>query len=75
VPALVFRSGASDPNHPRATSEAVAELLPNARLVEPPWGDREWHERQAEREQTGGIFVGWPRLAPQLLAWADEVLA
>jgi pimeloyl-ACP methyl ester carboxylesterase len=73
VPALVFRSGASDPNHPRATTEAVAELLPNARLVEPPWGDREWHERQAEREQTGGIFVRWPLLAPQLLDWADEL--
>jgi pimeloyl-ACP methyl ester carboxylesterase len=75
VPAIVFRSGASDPNHPRATTEAVAGLLPNARLVEPPWGDREWHIRGAEREQTGGLFVGWPLLAPQLLDWADEVLA
>lgn len=74
VPALVFRSGASDPNHPRVTTEAVAGLLPNARLVEPPWGDREWHVRQAEREETGGIFVGWPALAPQLLDWADEVV-
>lgn len=74
VPALVFRSGASDPNHPRATSEALAEVLPNARLVEPPWGDREWHERQAERQQTGGLFVRWPLLAPQLQEWADEVL-
>jgi hypothetical protein len=74
VPALVFRSGASDPSHPRATSEAVSDLLPNARLVEPPWGDREWLIRQAERDRTGGLFVGWPRLAPQLLAWADEVL-
>jgi pimeloyl-ACP methyl ester carboxylesterase len=74
VPAIVFRSGASDPNHPRATTEAVAGLLPNARLVEPPWGDREWLIRQAEREQTGGIFVGWPKLAPQLVEWADEVL-
>src|SRR5262245_30673111 len=74
VPTIVFRSGASDPNHPRATTEAVADLLPNARLVEPPWGDREWIERQATREQTGGIFSGWPQLAPQLLAWADEAL-
>ncbi|HEY7106577.1 MAG TPA: alpha/beta hydrolase [Acidimicrobiia bacterium] len=73
APAIVFRSGASDPSHPRATTEAVAELLPNAQLVEPPWGDREWHERQAERAQTGGIFVRWPLLAPQLLAWADEL--
>lgn len=74
VPALVFRSGASDPNHPRATSEAVADLLPAARLVDPPWGDREWHVRQAERNRTGGLFVGWPALAPQLLEWADDVL-
>lgn len=74
VPAIVFRSGASDPAHPRATSEAVAGLLPDSRLVEPPWGDREWHVRQAEREQTGGLFVGWPLLAPQLIEWADEVL-
>jgi pimeloyl-ACP methyl ester carboxylesterase len=75
APALVLRSGASDPHHPRATSEAVADLLPNARLVEPPWGDREWHERQAERAETGGLFVRWPLLAPQLLDWADEVVA
>jgi pimeloyl-ACP methyl ester carboxylesterase len=73
APALVFRSGASDPHHPRATSEAIADLLPNARLVEPPWGDRKWHERQAERETTGGLFVRWPLLAPQLQTWADEV--
>src|SRR5271165_1210492 len=46
IPALVFRSGASDVHHTRATSEALAGLLPEARLVEPPWGDREWLERQ-----------------------------
>jgi hypothetical protein len=32
------------------------------------------HIRRAEREQTGGLFVGWPLLAPQLLEWADKVL-
>ena len=51
VPALVFRSGASDPHHPRATIEKVAGLFPGARLVEPPWGDREWVER-------GGVAEG-----------------
>ncbi len=76
MPTLVFRSGASDVNHTRATSEAIAEALPNARLVEPPWGDREWMERQAARNRgEGDLFDGWPQLAPQLLAWADEVLA
>lgn len=74
VPTLVFRSGASDLNHPRATSEAVAAALPDARLVEPPWGDREWLERQAARAQGGSLFERWPLLAPPLLAWADEVL-
>jgi pimeloyl-ACP methyl ester carboxylesterase len=75
VPALVFRSGASDGYHTRATSEAVAAGLPNARLVEPPWGDREWIERGEERETTGGLFVRWPRLAPVLQDWANEVLS
>ena len=47
LPTLVFRSGESDAYHTRATSEQVAAALPNARLVEPPWGDREWIERSA----------------------------
>ena len=72
LPALVFRSGESDVWHTRATSERLAEVLPRARLVEPPWGDREWLERGEEREK--GIFVRWPLLAPQLLEWhAAEV--
>ena len=47
VPTLVFRSGASDMYHTRATSEALAAGLPGAELVEPPWGDHEWNDRQA----------------------------
>jgi hypothetical protein len=72
IPALVFRSGESDAHHTRATSEALAELLPRGRLVEPPWGDREWIERGDAREE--GIFSRWPLLAPQLLEWQAEVL-
>ena len=72
LPALVFRSGASDPHHTRATSEALAEMLPGGRLVEPPWGDREWIERGEAPEE--GLFVRWPLLAPQLLEWEVEVL-
>jgi hypothetical protein len=74
LPALVFRSGESDAFHTRATSETLVGLLPKARLVEPPWGDREWIERQADRERMGGLFVRWPRLAPLLCEWSDEVL-
>jgi pimeloyl-ACP methyl ester carboxylesterase len=74
LPALVLRSGESDAFHTRATSEALAQLLPNARLAGPPWGDREWIERQAEREKLGGLFVRWPLLAPLLCEWATEAL-
>jgi pimeloyl-ACP methyl ester carboxylesterase len=76
LPALVFRSGASDYNHTRATSENLAKLLPKARLVEPPWPDTEWNDRSAARPGgTGeGLFVGWPALAPILQDWADEAL-
>ena len=67
VPTLVFRSGASDPYHTRATSEGVQGLIRGSRLVEPPWGDREWIERQGVHEE--GLFARWPKLAPQLLEW------
>ena len=75
LPTLVFRSGESDPHHTRATSERLAEVLPNARLVEPPWGDREWLERGEARTERGeGLFARWPLLAPQLLEWADTAV-
>ena len=76
IPALVFRSGASDFNHTRATSENLAKLLPDARLVEPPWGDSEWNHRSAARPggRGEGLFAGWPALAPILADWATEAL-
>jgi pimeloyl-ACP methyl ester carboxylesterase len=73
VPALVLRSGRSDPAHPRETSEAVAALIPTARLDEPPWGDREWIERGEDWENGGTpLFSRWPLLVPQLSAFGDE---
>jgi pimeloyl-ACP methyl ester carboxylesterase len=73
VPSLVFRSGASDPYHTRATSELLHSLIKTSRISEPPWGDREWIERGiAARGGTGGLFERWPLLAPQLLEFAAE---
>ncbi len=69
VPALVCRSGESDPFHTRKTSEDLAQALPNAQLTEPPWADREWVD-----SQIGHRFVNWPRLAPILNEWADKTL-
>jgi hypothetical protein len=70
MPVMVFRSGKSDVHHPRATSEAVHGAIPGARLVEPPWGDREWLDRTKAQEQGEGLFARWPLLAPQLLEFA-----
>jgi len=71
VPTLIFRSGASDAHHTRATSERVHELIPGSVLVEPPWGDGEWNERGDDsRAGTGFLFERWPLLAPQLLDFA-----
>jgi pimeloyl-ACP methyl ester carboxylesterase len=71
LPTLVFRSGASDPHHTRATSERLHALIPGAQLVEPPWDDTEWMQRSAAaREGTGALFERWPLLAPQLLDFA-----
>lgn len=70
VPALVFRSGASDPHHTRETSERLAGLLGRSELVEPPWPDAEWNERMEAAQSGGtGLFARWPLLAPQLLEW------
>jgi pimeloyl-ACP methyl ester carboxylesterase len=74
LPALVFRSGESDAYHTRDTSEQVAAALPGARLVEPPWGDREWIERgEAGAAGGGSLFERWSRLVPQLANWSRDV--
>ncbi len=71
VPTLIFRSGASDPHHTRATSEVLHGLIRDSRLVEPPWGDEEWNERSdATRNGTGALFERWPLLPPQLLEFS-----
>jgi len=72
LPSLVFRSGASDLAHTRATSERLAEVLPTVELVEPPWGDTEWNQRHTPEAQAEGLFAHWPLLATQLLEWADR---
>ena len=75
IPILVFRSGESDPHHPRATSERLASRLPGARLVEPPWGDREWLDRVDAAQQGGALFERWHLLVPQLVEWTYAELS
>lgn len=70
VPGLPDAQAAAEDE--RGNVERIASMLPKATLVEPPWGDTEWAERQAARTsgEAPGLFVRWPLLAPQLLEWA-----
>jgi pimeloyl-ACP methyl ester carboxylesterase len=74
TPTLIFRSGAVDPEHTRATTERVHDLIPDSKLVEPPWGDNEWNERCDAflAGESPGLFLRWPLLAPTLLDFARQ---
>ena len=72
LPTLVFRSGANDIYQTRATSQRVAGTLPNARMVEPPWGDRERIERSADHQVNGNLFACRPWWAPPLVEWSRD---
>jgi len=63
MPTLVYRSGKSDLSHTRKTSEWVHRLIPQSKLIEPPWADDEWNHRSG----TPDLFASWPKLAPQIL--------
>lgn len=75
MPVLVFRSGRSDMAHTRRTSEWVHELLPNAILREPPWGDQEWNYVSTFPNDVAarrGRFERWPLIAPDVLEFLQD---
>lgn len=75
MPVLVFRSGRSDMAHTRRTSERVHELLPNAILREPPWGDQEWNYVSTFPNDVAarrGRFERWPLIAPDVLEFLRD---
>jgi pimeloyl-ACP methyl ester carboxylesterase len=73
-PAIIFNSGHSDPHHPRYVTEGVAALLPNASLLDPPWGDHEWLDRGADNSaNANGLFRRWHLLTPQLLEFEASI--
>lgn len=70
IPTLIFRNGVSDLSHTRATSDRVHELIPHSRMIDPPWPDDEWNQRCAASLKNGSpLFVNWPALAPEILAF------
>jgi len=73
MPVLVYRSGKSDLSHTRRTSEWVHELIPQSRIIEPPWPDNEWNVRSEYAMKHGsGHFAGWPAVAPQILDFTSD---
>jgi pimeloyl-ACP methyl ester carboxylesterase len=73
MPTLIMRSGKSDLSHTRRTSEWVHELIPQSQMIDPPWPDQEWNQRLiASLQQKGGLFEGWPMLAPHILQFTTR---
>lgn len=74
MPAIVFRSHRSDLSHTETTSLWVHRLIPQSRLLDPPWRADEWNYRSASVQAgTGkGLFESWPSLVPDILALAAE---
>jgi hypothetical protein len=70
MPVLIYRSGKSDISHTRRTSEWTHEMIPHAKMVEPPWPDQEWNNAQRIPNEPGrGRFERWPLLAPGILGF------
>ena len=63
MPAMILRGSPRDLYHPAWVCEQVAQRLPNARLVDPPWDIDIFAERM-----TGGtgLFSDWPMAARQI---------
>lgn len=70
IPTLVFRGSERDLYHPAWMCERLAKLLPDATMVDSPWTEEEFVQRQIDAGKTGsGHFLDWPRLAPAILAF------
>ena len=69
MPTLVFKSHKSDLAHTETTSLWVHRLIPQSKLVIPPWRDDEWNYQSGETQSGKGhsLFTSWPKLAPVIL--------
>ena len=71
IPALVFRSGVSDPHHTRATWRPWPPFCPAPASSSRRGGIASWTSGRGREE---GLFARWTLFAPQLLEWKAEVL-
>ena len=70
MPAKILRGSPRDLYHPGYVCEQVAELMPNATLVDPPWHIDIFADRMNDGK---GLFSDWPMLAPQVIAFMQEM--
>jgi pimeloyl-ACP methyl ester carboxylesterase len=70
MPARILRGSPRDLYHPAYVCERVAELMPNARLVDPPWHIDIFADRMNDGK---GLFSDWPMLAPQVIRFIEEL--
>lgn len=71
VPTTILNSGRSDIHHPRTLTEALAKLIPGAKLDDPPWADTAWNDLLESEGMT--MYRDWPLLAPRLVEHARNV--
>lgn len=71
VPTVILNSGKSDMHHPRYLTEALARLIPGAKLDDPPWADTAWNDLLESEGMT--MYQDWALLAPKLVAHARTV--
>jgi pimeloyl-ACP methyl ester carboxylesterase len=74
MPTIVYRSHRSDLSHTETTSLWVHRLIPQSRLLTPPWRDDEWNYRSTSvmAGKEKGLFESWPKLVPDLLELAKQ---
>jgi pimeloyl-ACP methyl ester carboxylesterase len=74
MPTIVFRSHKSDLSHTETTSLWVHRLIPQSKLLLPPWREDEWNYRSVSvmAGQEKGLFESWPKLVPALLELVGE---
>jgi pimeloyl-ACP methyl ester carboxylesterase len=72
MPVLIMRNGESDVSHTRETSDWVHKLIPNSKMIDPPWPDHEWNESMQRQAKGGALFAGWPKMAPTILEFTKS---
>ena len=69
APTLIIEG--NDDIHPASASQALAKAIPGATLVPSPWSTEEFM-RRLTGSGVGAVFDLYPRLVPQILAFAGE---